>query len=64
MTSKKDSIKEEAQTKSYVKPYKDRPKLVPVVDPELKASNDEMMRALVDNLNHNTSKQDEESELK
>ena len=60
MTSKKDSPKEEAQTKSYVKPKKDRPKIARVVNPRLKARNDEMFKALVDNLNRNASKQDEE----
>ena len=31
-----------------------------VIDPELKKSNDELFKALVDNLNRNTSEQDEE----
>ena len=36
----------------------------PVVDPELKKANDRIFKALVDNLNRNTTKQDEESDSK
>ena len=61
MTSKKDSPKEEAQTKSYQKKSTvDSSKVVRVVNPSFKARNDEMMKGLVDNLNRNASKQDEE----
>ncbi len=55
MTSKEDSPKEEAQTKSY---QKESTWVAPsnwVVDPRLKAASDKMMKALVDNLNRNTS---------
>ena len=61
MTSKKDSPKEEAQTKSHQKKSTvDSSKGVFRVDPVLKARNDEMFKGLVDNLNRNASKQDEE----
>ena len=61
MTSKKDSPKEEAQTKSYQrKSTVDLSKVVWVVNPSLKAKNDEMMKGLVGNLNRNASKEDEE----
>ena len=61
MTSKKDSPKEEAQTKSYQrKSTVDSSKVVNVVNPSLKARNDEMFKGLVDNLNRNASKEDEE----
>ena len=61
MTSKKDSPKEEAQTKSYQKKSTvDSSKGVFRVDPVLKARNDEMFKGLVDNLNRNASKEDEE----
>ena len=61
MTSKKDSPKDEAQTKSYQrKSAVDSSKVVRVVDPVLKARNDEMFKGLVDNLNRNASKEDEE----
>jgi hypothetical protein len=61
MTSKKDSPKAEAQTKSYQKKATvDSSNWV--VDPRLKAANDKMVKALVDNLNRNTSGQNEESD--
>ena len=61
MTSKKDSPKEEAQTKSYQKKSTvDSSKGVFRVNPVLKARNDEMFKGLVDNLNRNVSKEDEE----
>jgi len=60
MTSKKDSPKEEAQTKSYQKKSTWVPSSNWVVDPAFKARNDEMMKGLVGNLNRNASKEDEE----
>ena len=61
MTSEKDSPKEEAQTKSYQKKSTvDSSKAVFKVDPVFKARNDEMFKGLVDNLNRNASKEDEE----
>ena len=36
----------------------------PVVDPGLKKANDKIFKALVDNLNRNTTKQDEEPDPK
>ena len=61
MTSKEDSPKEETQTKSYQKKSTvDSSKVVRVVNPSLKARNDEMMKGLVDNLNRNASRQGEE----
>ena len=38
----------------------DSSKVVRVVDPVFKARNDEMFKGLVDNLNRNVSKEDEE----
>ena len=38
----------------------DLSKVVNVVNPSLKARNDEMFKGLVDNLNRNASKEDEE----
>ena len=65
MTSKKDSPKEEAQTKSYQKKSTvDSSKVVRVVNPGLKARTDEMLKGLVDNLNRNTSDQEEEPDQK
>ena len=65
MTSKKDSPKEEAQTKSNQKKSTvDSSKVVRVVNPSLKARNDEMFNGLGDNLNRNASKEDEEPDLK
>ena len=36
----------------------------PIVNPELKKANDKLFKALVDNLNRNTLKQEEESNSK
>ena len=36
----------------------------PIVNPDLKKANDKLFKALVDNLNRNTLKQDEESNSK
>ena len=60
MTSKKDSPKEEAQTKSYQRKSTWVAPSNWVVNPRLKARNDEMMKGLVGNLNRNASKEDEE----
>ena len=56
MKSKKLTRKGGYRRKSTV----DLSKVVRVVDPVLKARNDEMFKGLVDNLNRNASKQDEE----
>ena len=43
--------------KTYMKPYKPGPPIICKGGPELSASSDEIVKALVDNLNRNTSDQ-------
>ena len=47
--------------KTYMKPYKPGPPIICKGSPELSARSEETLKALVDTLNRNTSKEDEES---